>query len=32
MARISIPAGPRLGDVVINATGLGKAFGERTVD
>jgi sulfate-transporting ATPase len=29
MARISIPAGPRLGDVVINATGLGKAFGER---
>jgi sulfate-transporting ATPase len=29
VARISIPAGPRLGDVVINATGLGKAFGER---
>ena len=29
LARISIPAGPRLGDVVINATGLCKAFGER---
>ena len=29
VARISIPAGPRLGDVVINATGLCKAFGER---
>ena len=28
-ARITIPAGPRLGDVVINANGLGKAFGER---
>ncbi len=28
-ASISIPAGPRLGDVVINASGLGKAFGER---
>ena len=29
VARISIPAGPRLGDVVINANGLRKAFGER---
>ncbi|MDC1382438.1 energy-dependent translational throttle protein EttA [Candidatus Puniceispirillum sp.] len=29
VARISIPAGPRLGDVVINANGLSKAFGER---
>ena len=29
MARISIPAGPRLGDVVINANGLCKAFGDR---
>jgi sulfate-transporting ATPase len=29
VARISIPAGPRLGDVVINAIGLVKAFGER---
>ena len=29
VARISIPAGPRLGDVVLNATGLCKAFGER---
>ena len=29
VARITIPAGPRLGDVVINATGLCKAFGER---
>ena len=29
IARISIPAGPRLGDVVINATGLRKAFDER---
>ena len=29
VARISIPAGPRLGDVVINASGLCKAFGER---
>ena len=29
VARISIPAGPRLGDVVINASGLSKAFGER---
>ncbi len=29
VARISIPAGPRLGDLVINATGLSKAFGER---
>ena len=29
VARISIPAGPRLGDVVINATGLCKAFGDR---
>ena len=28
-ARISIPAGPRLGDIVINAKGLSKAFGER---
>ena len=29
MARISIPAGPRLGDVVINANGLRKGFGDR---
>ena len=28
-ARIHIPAGPRLGDIVINAEGLRKAFGER---
>ena len=28
-AKIHIPAGPRLGDVVINANGLGKGFGER---
>ena len=28
-ARISIPAGPRLGDVVINANGLRKGFGDR---
>jgi len=28
-ASITIPPGPRLGDVVINATGLRKAFGER---
>ena len=27
--KIHIPAGPRLGDVVINANGLGKGFGER---
>ncbi len=26
---ISIPPGPRLGDLVIEATGLGKAFGEK---
>ena len=26
---ITIPPGPRLGDVVINATGLRKAFGDR---
>ena len=29
MARITIPAGPRLGDVVINANGLRKGFGDR---
>jgi ATP-binding cassette ChvD family protein len=29
VARISIPAGPRLGDVVINANGLRKGFGDR---
>jgi len=29
VARISIPAGPRLGDVVINANGLRKAFGDK---
>ena len=29
VARISIPAGPRLGDVVINANGLCKGFGDR---
>ena len=29
VARISIPAAPRLGDIVLNATGLCKAFGER---
>ena len=28
-ARIHIPAGPRLGDIVINAEGLSKGFGER---
>ena len=28
-ARISIPAGPRLGDVVINANAISKAFGDR---
>jgi ATP-binding cassette ChvD family protein len=28
-AKIHIPAGPRLGDVVINANGLAKGFGER---
>ena len=28
-ARISIPAGPRLGDIVINANGISKAFGDR---
>ena len=27
--RISIPAGPRLGDVVINANAISKAFGDR---
>ncbi len=29
VAKINIPAGPRLGDVVINVEGLGKGFGER---
>ena len=29
VARISIPAGPRLGNVVINANGLRKGFGDR---
>jgi sulfate-transporting ATPase len=28
-ARINIPAGPRLGDVVINANSISKAFGDR---
>ena len=28
-AKIHIPAGPRLGDVVINSDGLRKAFGDR---
>ena len=28
-AKIHIPAGPRLGDIVINAEGLRKGFGER---
>ena len=28
-ARISIPAGPRLGDIVINAEGIQKGFGDR---
>ena len=28
-ARISIPAGPRLGDIVINANVISKAFGDR---
>ena len=28
-AKIHIPAGPRLGDVVINAEGLSKGFGDR---
>ena len=27
--QISIPAGPRLGDVVIEADGLEKGFGEK---
>ena len=29
VAKIHIPAGPRLGDVVINAEALGKGFGDR---
>jgi ATP-binding cassette ChvD family protein len=29
VAKIHIPAGPRLGDVVINAEGLGKGFDDR---
>ena len=29
VAKIQIPAGPRLGDVVINAEGLSKGFGDR---
>ena len=28
-ARISIPAGPRLGDIVVNANAISKAFGDR---
>ena len=28
-ARISIPAGPRLGDIVINVNAISKAFGDR---
>ena len=28
-ARISIPAGPRLGDIVINANAISKGFGDR---
>ncbi|MCH1427067.1 MAG: energy-dependent translational throttle protein EttA [Alphaproteobacteria bacterium] len=28
-ARISIPAGPRLGDIVIDANAISKAFGDR---
>ncbi|MGB1758739.1 MAG: ATP-binding cassette domain-containing protein, partial [Candidatus Puniceispirillaceae bacterium] len=28
-ARISIPAGPRLGDIVINANAISKVFGDR---
>jgi ATP-binding cassette ChvD family protein len=28
-ARITIPAGPRLGDIVINANAISKAFGDR---
>ncbi|MGB1953642.1 MAG: energy-dependent translational throttle protein EttA, partial [Candidatus Puniceispirillum sp.] len=28
-ARITIPAGPRLGDIVINAEGIQKGFGDR---
>ena len=28
-SKIHIPAGPRLGDIVINAEGLSKGFGER---
>ena len=28
-AKIHIPAGPRLGDIVINAEGLSKGFGDR---
>src|SRR4051812_34035621 len=30
-SEINIPAGPRLGDVVLEATGLAKGFGDRTL-
>ena len=29
LQEINIPAGPRLGDVVLEAEGLGKGFGDR---
>ncbi|GAB2748812.1 energy-dependent translational throttle protein EttA [Nocardioides pakistanensis] len=31
LAEINIPAGPRLGDVVLEATEVGKSFGDRTL-
>ena len=31
LAEINIPAGPRLGDVVLEAKDLGKSFGDRTL-
>ncbi|MFY9914041.1 MAG: energy-dependent translational throttle protein EttA [Nocardioidaceae bacterium] len=31
LSEINIPAGPRLGDVVLEARGLGKSFGDRVL-
>ena len=31
LAEINIPAGPRLGDVVLEAKGVGKSFGDRVL-
>jgi ATP-binding cassette ChvD family protein len=31
VSEINIPAGPRLGDVVLETNGLGKGFGDRTL-